>query len=201
MCTRFQVAARSVEIARLFDARLNVGDIALAEMFPGRDGVVVGRAADGGRGLALMRWGFPPPPGARAPVVNVRNLASPFWRAALTNPARRCLVPVSRFAEWGSDVQGKKALHWFRLTDAPIFAFAGLWRPLSAAERDDSNASVTRAFAFLTCAPNPLVGAVHPKAMPVILHPADHDRWLDGSVADAEQLAAPFPANRMRMDC
>ena len=91
MCTRFQVAARSVEIARLFDARLNVGDIALAEMFPGRDGVVVGRAADGGRGLALMRWGFPPPPGARAPVVNVRNLASPFWRAALTNPARRCL--------------------------------------------------------------------------------------------------------------
>lgn len=56
-----------------------------------------------------------------------------------------------------------------------------------------------RAFAFLTCEPNPLVGAVHPKTMPVILHPEDYDSWLDGEVEDACALAQPFPSQLMRV--
>jgi putative SOS response-associated peptidase YedK len=52
---------------------------------------------------------------------------------------------------------------------------------------------------MLTCEPNTLVGAVHPKAMPVILHPEDHDRWLAAPLAEALPLAAPFPSQLMAM--
>lgn len=201
MCTRYLAAPSSAEIARLFDARSSGAVFDVPEMFPGRVGAVIGRSPDGGLGVAAMRWGFPPPPGVKAPVVNVRNLASPFWRSALANPARRCLVPVSLFSEWGTGAEGKKTLHWFAVTDRPMVAFAGIWRPvptLCDGQGDPvEEAQPARAFVFLTCEPNPLVGAVHPKAMPVILHAEDHDRWLDAPIAEAVTLAAPFPSQLM----
>lgn len=118
-------------------------------------------------------------------MVNVRNYESPFWRSTIANPEHRCLVPVTQFQEWSAkpDPQtGKKRAYWFHLPSQPIFAFAGIWRP-------DIQGDV---FAFLTCEPNPLVGAIHPKAMPVILQPDDYQGWLDG--ADAGKLAQPFPS-------
>lgn len=45
--------------------------------------------------------------------------------------------------------------------------------------------------------PTPLVGAVHPKAMPVILHDEDYGAWLRGD--PAEGLARPFPSQLMAM--
>ena len=54
-----------------------------------------------------------------------------------------------------------------------------------------------KALAFLTCEPNGLVAPVHPKAMPVILHDEDEERWLRGELGD---LAAPYPSQLMRMD-
>src|SRR3712207_9524243 len=39
------------------------------------------RKEAGERVVDVMAWGFPPPPKSRAPVTNVRNLASPFWRS------------------------------------------------------------------------------------------------------------------------
>jgi putative SOS response-associated peptidase YedK len=52
--------------------------------------------------------------------------------------------------------------------------------------------------AFLTCEANSLVGAVHPKAMPVMLRPADIGRWLDDAREDACALAQPFADTAMR---
>ncbi len=66
---------------------------------PGRPGYVL-RRAEGNNVLSTMTWGFPPPQGGRNPVVNVRNYSSPFWRSALKNPERRCLVPATEFQEW-----------------------------------------------------------------------------------------------------
>jgi putative SOS response-associated peptidase YedK len=141
-----------------------------------------------------MSWGFPhqvksPKTGkvTEKPVTNVRNLSSPFWRSALTSPARRCLVPVTAFSEYGPGVPGKLPLHWFSIPSRPIFAFAGVWRPLGEGG----------AFAFLTCDPNPLVADIHPKAMPVILHEEDYDRWLTCDYDGAIQLAAPYPSQLM----
>ncbi len=52
--------------------------------------------------------------------------------------------------------------------------------------------------AFLTCDANAVVGAVHPKAMPVMLRPGDAVRWLDGAHEDACALAISFPDADMR---
>jgi putative SOS response-associated peptidase YedK len=52
-------------------------------------------------------------------------------------------------------------------------------------------------FAFLTCEPNPLVAPLYPKAMPVVLHPGDYDRWLDAEWDDASKLVEPFPSQMM----
>jgi putative SOS response-associated peptidase YedK len=52
--------------------------------------------------------------------------------------------------------------------------------------------------AILTSAPNATVGAVHPKAMPVMLRPGDVGRWLDGERDDACSLAQPFEDTGMR---
>ena len=53
--------------------------------------------------------------------------------------------------------------------------------------------------AFLTCEPNKTVGAVHPKAMPVMLDPGDFGRWLDSDQVNACALARPFPDDQMRI--
>jgi putative SOS response-associated peptidase YedK len=53
------------------------------------------------------------------------------------------------------------------------------------------------AYAFLTCEPNPLVAPIHPKATPVILHPGDYDRWLDGDVDEVCSLVSAFSSQLM----
>lgn len=57
-----------------------------------------------------------------------------------------------------------------------------------------------RAFAFLTCQPNPIVEPIHPKAVPVLLHEEDEERWLSCSFEDAIALATPFPSQLMTVD-
>lgn len=146
----------------------------------------------GTRGFAVMKWGFPPPMAASRPVTNVRNLASPFWRTALSRPDRRCLVPVTAFSEWTAEpdpVSGRKRKVWFDLPAHEVFAFAGVWRPTGEIDR----------FAFLTIAPNELVGAIHPKAMPMILAPHEHAAWLTGDFATVCAMSDAYPDDEMRI--
>ena len=75
------------------------------------------------------------------------------------------------------------------MRDGEPFAFAGVVFGTGPGELDR--------FAFLTCAPNTVVGSVHPKAMPVILHGATKDAWLTGDAADA--LAMPVADELMRI--
>lgn len=73
--------------------------------------------------------------------------------------------------------------------DREPFVFAGIVNPTGPGELDR--------FAFLTCAPNTVVGAIHPKAMPVILNGAAREAWLTGDAADA--LAMPVADELMRI--
>lgn len=198
MCNLYRMTSNAEAIARLFAADTQGLNLqAYPAIYPDRDAPVVAQDAHGARRVEIMRWGFPPPPGVARPVTNVRNLASPFWRGALANPARRCLVPVTAFSEWSAapdPLTGKKRLHWFGLRDAApsAFAFAGLWQP----QREGA-----ARMAFLTCAPNALVGAVHPKAMPVILPADDYADWLEAPLDIAVALAQPFDdAAMVRLD-
>src|SRR6185369_14495770 len=54
---------------------------------------------EGQRVVETMRWGFPPPPGNKAPVTNVRNTTSSYWRHSIVNKGQRCIVPATAFAE------------------------------------------------------------------------------------------------------
>ena len=164
------------------------------EIYPGRAAPVLRRNADGGLKLETMTWGFPGPAAAKGrPVTNVRNLDSPFWRSALGDRERRCIVPVTRFCEWTAEPDPqtrRKSKVWFGLheQDDPLFAFAGIWRPGEGGPF----------MAFLTCDANAIVGAVHPKAMPVILRPSSAARWLEDEREQACALAVPFPDTDMR---
>lgn len=161
-----------------------------------RYGIAVRRQAEGNRPLVAswMEWGFPTKiPSKRDPAVkldsfvtNARNLTSPFWRSSLANPAHRCLVPFTHFAEphpergKGDDDLPKQA--WFCLPDHPVGVLAGFWR---MTERGP-------AYAFATCEPNDIVRGFHPKAMPAILKPGEWDRWLDGTPEEAAALVRPY---------
>lgn len=161
---------------------------------PGGPGYVV-REVEGRRVLDAMRWGYPNPVAGKAPVTNIRNYTSPFWRASLKSPERRCLVPVTSFQEWSVEPDretGKKRPHWFTVPSRPTFNFAGAWRPTDAGP----------VFAFLTCGydgdpSTHIVGAVHPKACPVILHTEDEDRWLHAPIEEALGLACTYPSQLM----
>lgn len=196
MCNRYRMTSRDHDVARALGIALPFDEypnLPPPELFPKRPAFVV-REVDGRRILDVMSWGFPhlvksPKTGkvTEKPVTNVRNLSSPFWRMALASPARRCLVPVTDFSEYGPGVPGKMPLHWFSIPSRAIFAFAGLWRPLGDGA----------VFAFLTCAPNPLVAEIHPKAMPVILDEDSYDTWLSCDYDNAIKLAAPYPSQLM----
>ena len=192
MCNRYRVTAARAAAAARFGVTVipEAENLPPPELFPKRPAWVV-RRQDGQRQLDFMQWGFPFNGKA---VTNVRNLQSPFWRGALGHPERRCLVPVTHFCEWSGE-KGSKKEHWFNLRDAPIFAFAGIWRP----------SAIGNTFAFLTCGylGDPaahIVGAVHEKAIPVILQPEDEDRWLDGTYDDVCTLAQPFPSQLMAVE-
>jgi putative SOS response-associated peptidase YedK len=167
---------------------------AFDEIYPGYSAPVLRREAGHGLTLEMMTWGFPGPAAARGrPITNVRNLESPFWRSALSAPERRCIVPVTRFCEWTAEPHPetkRKAKVWFGMAEQhdPLFAFAGVWRPGEGGPF----------MAFLTCEANQLVGAVHPKAMPVMLRASDALRWIDGAREEACALALPFPDTDMR---
>jgi putative SOS response-associated peptidase YedK len=190
MCNRYRLRASVDAIVAAMSIDV-LGEINLPpdELFPRRPAMVVrGDAAE--RRAGALEWGFPLPPQGRAPVTNVRNLASPFWRSALANPARRCLIPATEFCEWEGE-KGAKIARWFSVPSQPVFAFAGLWRP---GESDNEGY-----FAMLTCDPNQMVAPVHPKAMPVILHREDYEHWLTAPLEIAQVLAAPFPSQLMAM--
>jgi putative SOS response-associated peptidase YedK len=65
---------------------------------------------------------------------------------------------------------------WFVLDEErPLACFAGIWTNWTSVRKVKEGETTNDIFAFLTTEPNAEVGAVHPKAMPVILTtPADY---------------------------
>ena len=85
MCTNYMqiMAEKALAKALAAQVRESVAEPPAGSIFPKRKAYVA-RTANGRRVIDTMRWGFPPPPNAKAPVVNVRNLDSPFWRSTVT---------------------------------------------------------------------------------------------------------------------
>jgi putative SOS response-associated peptidase YedK len=174
------------------------------EVYPNYEAPVV-LVRDGQRVVETMRWGFPPPPGvgSKAPVTNVRNAASSYWRPSIANKAQRCLVPVTAFAETDRNTSKPVVFRWFRRADGEPFFFAGIWREWEGdrGTKAKPNVGRHRLYSLLTTSPNRIVAPVHDKAMPVLLMtPADVDRWLEGTAEEALELQKPAPDEAIVMD-
>jgi putative SOS response-associated peptidase YedK len=201
MCTNYRIHHGQAELASLFKAvPALASNQTPSNIFPDRLAPIV-RMQDGERQLIDMRWGFPPPPKGDGPVVNVRNVSSPYWRAWL-KPAQRCLVPFSAFSEW--TFTAPTVQRWFTLgEDQPIGAFAGIWRPWEGVRgpKSDPVTGDHLLFAFLTTGPNEVVREVHTKAMPVILATkGEQEAWLHAPTEIALELQRPLADGVMLLD-
>jgi len=159
-----------------------------------------------GRELAMARWGMPSPAfalkgrNADPGVTNVRNTASPHWRRWL-GEASRCIVPFTSFAEPASLPDGRKENAWFALgEERPLAFFAGVWTRWTSVRKVREGETTNDLFAFLTTAANAEVGAIHPRAMPVILTTAaEIDHWLTAPTAEALALQRPLPDGTLQV--
>lgn len=184
MCNLYRVRKSADEVARLFGAAVGKVGNAGGEIYPGYPGLVVA-----GGELRSMTWGFPlvmkgknGQPLKPRPVNNTRadKLDSGFWKPSFQQ--RRCLIPVSEFAEAEGE-KGAKTRTWFALPDEPVFAVAGIWR---------DTAEWGPAYSMIMTEACIHVADVHDR-MPVILEQSDWSDWLDGPPDHARLLCRPYP--------
>jgi putative SOS response-associated peptidase YedK len=152
--------------------------------------------ATGQRTLDLLRWGLipywskekPKPPPINAKAETVRKL--PIFRDAYAK--RRCIMPIDGFFEWRA-VMGTKVKQPYAIgmKDGSPFGLAGVWENW----KDPVSGEWVRSFCVLTTNANELVAKIHDR-MPVILDPADYERWL-GEEPDPRELIRTFPAEPM----
>lgn len=172
-------------------------------IYPDQDAPIIRQISAGTLELASARWGFPAIADKKPPITNIRNLQSRWWRDVnrqwMLEPAYRCLVPFSAFAEPVRDST------WFSVPDREVAFFAGVWRPWSGERLAPVPGKTRRArqagdwelFAFLTTEANEVVRPVHEKAMPVILHdPNECREWLSAGESSL-RLQRPLPDNEL----
>jgi putative SOS response-associated peptidase YedK len=151
------------------------------------------------RELVQMRWGLVPY-WAKDPKIGYSTInakaetltTSPTFREAFKR--RRCLVPADGFYEWQPIDKKTKQPFAIALKDGSLFALAGLFDVW----KDKQTGQALLSYSIITTDPNELLEPFHNR-MPVILKPADYERWM----APAEphhlpvDLLRPFPDELM----
>jgi putative SOS response-associated peptidase YedK len=103
---------------------------------------------------------------------NIPNVGSDHRKRWL-GPDNRCIVPFNSFSEFNKSEGGDI---WFALNENwPLACFAGFWTYWTSVRKVKEGETTNDLFAFLTTEPNAEVGAVRPKAMPVILATPDEN--------------------------
>jgi len=194
MCGRFALTATTDETKAYFD-------YLDAESFPPRyniaptQPVAIVHLDRGERRLRLVRWGLVPAwvkdPRSFTLLINARSetiLDKPSFRAAMHY--RRCLFPATGFYEWRRGPGKSRQPFWIRPREGGLVAFAGLYETWS--DRDGGEIDTG---CILTTMANATIASIHDR-MPVVIHPADFDRWLDvRSYPPAEVMHLLRPAS------
>lgn len=162
--------------------------------------LAVRQDASGRRYLSALRWGLVPHWAKELSIgskmINARCesiIERPAFRQAIRT--RRCIVPASGFFEWAATAKGKIP-NYITMRDGSPFSFAGIWE--SWADPDGHDVETC---AILTTAANGLIETIHDR-MPVILHPAEFDLWLDRTVndpQDLQRLYQPYPSDLIQL--
>lgn len=177
----------------------------LPGIFPDYAAPIVRNGAEG-REIVMARWGMPTPPnflvGKKTDpgVTNIRNVKSPHWRRWL-GPESRCLVPLTSFSENEHLPDGTKPPVWFAFDESrPLAFFAGIWTNWTSVRKVKEGQVTADIYAFLTTEPNAEVGAIHPKAMPVILtKPEEFEAWMTAEWPEAAKLQRPLPDGSLKI--
>ena len=114
----------------------------------------------------------------------------------------RCVVPFTSFSENEVLADGSRPPVWFAFSEErPLAFFAGIWTPQWKSVRKVKEGETTNdLFAFLTTDPNAEVGAIHPKAMPVILTtPEEIETWMRAPTEEALKLQRPLPYGSLQI--
>lgn len=198
MCGRFSITATAEDVEELFG-------IDEVEAFPPRYNIaptqpilMVRQRSLGGEGAnrpdreaLLVRWGlipswvkdvkaFPLLINARSETVIEKN----SFRAAIRH--RRTLVPASGFYEWKRSGEKKSQAYWVRPRNGGLVAFAALMETYLAPDGSEIDTG-----AILTAESNREFMPIHDR-MPVVIHPADFDRWLDVKGHEPRQVSDLF---------
>jgi putative SOS response-associated peptidase YedK len=108
-----------------------------------------------------------------------------------------------RRALYDADTKPRNTPTWFALNDdRPLALFAGIWTVWHGRRGTKSNPieGEHQLFGFLTTDANTEVGAVHPKAMPVILTTATQiETWMTAPAEEALQLQRPLPDGTLKI--
>jgi putative SOS response-associated peptidase YedK len=197
MCGRFTLKSRIGQIAQQlqlltptsFEPRYNIA--------PSQGVLAVRRAGTVNAELVTLQWGLVPrwadDPSIGHRLINARSetvAEKRAFRGAFAE--RRCLVIADGFYEWQRD--GRHKQPYYLTLDSGQFAFAALWEVWQQA-----TAPPLETCTLITTTANDVLKPFHDR-MPVILQPADYERWLDPQQtppAAAQELLRPYPAAAM----